>query len=879
MQRISTGVSKLSRPSRSLFHIYGARLLLLDATAYRRSAVLTYEIAVQHLNHFCNVLPKVDHVENRPIFIFHEQPITGFVQAEVILPNSVDPSVRRALGKQYWKSERQAKKDASFEAYLALYRAELVNEHLLPAPELTEGSKFKIEKRAALASISPCFNPWVQIANDWGNASEDELHAVVITIERPTEADLQMLLILPQNVPAIAGCNLYWDSETQYHATFMGKPLRDIGFDREPLGRYREANDLILGSIRQQKIASNQGDKVVLFAPLVEKIVPWLIANSGALNASDVKASGQLATATSIVRSPSLFNVPLLFDSWTEEGCLKATSFRRRRNFLAPTFSKMSKMSNYHQTPAAKSHILPVENTTFDLINVEAVVFSLLIPSIEHHIAQAWLLSKLCSELLADVGFGDISLAFEAISAPSINSSVNYQRLELIGDSTLKFVVAIQLFATKSKWHEGYLSAAKDCIVSNSRLARAALNEGLDKYIITEPFSPRKWRPKLVHELIKHGQGSARKISTKVLADVVEALIGAALMDGGFPRAVKCMHRFLPEVNLQTPRELLQPLLRCIQSRKDGLVSYLAQIEALLDYKFQNPSLLIESLTHPSLSTDFSTPSYQRLEYLGDAVLDMLVVRKLASYRDPTLSHVQMHLVKSALVNAAFLAFVCMEMADEKETTDTVTTTNPSVKGEAKVSFVKQKTRVALHEFLRFSPTAISLVRERQACLHRYESLAPEIRVAIDTSTTYPWALLSQLNAPKFLSDIVESLIGAIFVDTLGDLGACEQAAGRFGITQYLERIIKDDIDVLHPKSRLGELVGRKDGKKEKKGKNKVKYTIRREEGKVGYRCSVSVAEVVFDETRGGLTRDEVTTRAADLAVQALLTSNERPGV
>ena len=245
---------------------------------------------------------------------------------------------------------------------------------------------------------------------------------------------------------------------------------------------------------------------------------------------------------------------------------------------------------------------------------------------------------------------------------------------------------------------------------------------------------------------------------------------------------------------------------------------------------------------------------------------DMLWLSHLTpSYNCPTLSHVQMHLIKSALVNAAFLAFLCMEMADEREATDTVTTNDPSVKGEANVRFVKRKIRVALHEFLRFSPTAMSLVWERQACLHRYESLAPRIRAAIETSTQYPWALLSQLNAPKFLSDIVEALIGAVFVDSLGDLDACAHLAGRFGITQYLERIIKDNIDVLHPKSRLGELVGRTDGKKEKR-KNK--------EGKVGYRCSVSVAQVVFDEIRGGLTRDEVTTRAADIAVQALLKSN-----
>jgi dsRNA-specific ribonuclease len=845
--------------------------LLTDACT---SAVLTYEVALQHLNHFCNTIPKTDHVENRPIFIFHEQPLTDFLRAEVILPNSIDPSVRRTLGRQYWKSERQAKKDASFESYLALYRAELVNDHLLPAPRVTQGPKFKIEKRASMVSISPCINPWVQIANDWKKAAEDELCGVVIMIRRPTETNLQMLLILPQTPPAIAECKLHWNSDIEYHATFMSKRLCDFDFDQEPLEHYRDANDLILGSIHHQKMALKQGDKVLLFAPLVTQLAPWLMTNSGAITASEVKASGQLAPATTIVRSPSLFNMPLLFDSWTEDNTLTATTFPRRRNFLAQTCSKTPNKSNSQLVALPKSHVLAVQNTTFDLISSDAVTFSLLIPSLEHHIGKILLSSKLCSELLAEVGFADVSLVVEALSATSANSTMNYERLELIGDSTLKFVVAIQLFATKPKWHEGYLSAAKDCIVANSRLARAALDEGLDEYIITEPFSPRKWRPSFVNDLIKHDRSPGRKVSTKVLADVVEALIGAALIDRGLSGATKCAHRFIPEVHPQTPWEFLEPLLRCLESSNRGGPPHLAQAEALLNYNFQNPSLLTESLTHPSLASDFSTPSYQRLEFLGDAVLDMLIIRKLASYRDPTLSHVQMHLIKSALVNAAFLAFLCMEISGEREITDIVCVKNASVNVEATVMSIKKQRRVALHEFLRFSPSATSLVRERQACLLRYGSLAPRIHAAMETSTQHPWALLSQLNAPKFLSDIVEALIGAVFVDSHGDLGVCEQLARRFGITQYLERIIKDKVGVLHPKSRLGELVGRKGGKKER-GKNKVKYTIRKEEeeGNVGYRCHVSIGDAIFEEIRDGLTRDEVTTRAADVAVHVLLTT------
>ncbi|AHX11793.1 ribonuclease III [Neorickettsia helminthoeca str. Oregon] len=48
----------------------------------------------------------------------------------------------------------------------------------------------------------------------------------------------------------------------------------------------------------------------------------------------------------------------------------------------------------------------------------------------------------------------------------------------------------------------------------------------------------------------------------------------------------------------------------------------LDKLEALIGIRFKNKTLLIESLTHPSMEVNFS---YERLEFLGDAVLDMVI--------------------------------------------------------------------------------------------------------------------------------------------------------------------------------------------------------------------------------------------------------------
>lgn len=61
-----------------------------------------------------------------------------------------------------------------------------------------------------------------------------------------------------------------------------------------------------------------------------------------------------------------------------------------------------------------------------------------------------------------------------------------------------------------------------------------------------------------------------------------------------------------------------------VQAQSPGRVA----IEGQLNYDFGNRALLAEALTHCSWPNP-AVPCYQRLEFLGDAVLDMLVTRHL----------------------------------------------------------------------------------------------------------------------------------------------------------------------------------------------------------------------------------------------------------
>ncbi|MGN0771177.1 MAG: ribonuclease III [Christensenellales bacterium] len=53
------------------------------------------------------------------------------------------------------------------------------------------------------------------------------------------------------------------------------------------------------------------------------------------------------------------------------------------------------------------------------------------------------------------------------------------------------------------------------------------------------------------------------------------------------------------------------------------------RLENLIGYKFNNPQLLTIALTHSSYGHRHGVPDYERLEFLGDSVLDMLISDEL----------------------------------------------------------------------------------------------------------------------------------------------------------------------------------------------------------------------------------------------------------
>jgi ribonuclease III len=117
-------------------------------------------------------------------------------------------------------------------------------------------------------------------------------------------------------------------------------------------------------------------------------------------------------------------------------------------------------------------------------------------------------------------------------------SKHNNERLEFLGDAFLNFTVAQRLYAMRTEDSEGGLSRARASLVNQTTLAEIGREIGIDKHLVLGRGELRS--------------GGAQRAA--VLADALEAVIGAALLDGGYTAAERLIDRLLADRFLQLPQ-------------------------------------------------------------------------------------------------------------------------------------------------------------------------------------------------------------------------------------------------------------------------------------------------------------------------------------
>lgn len=158
--------------------------------------------------------------------------------------------------------------------------------------------------------------------------------------------------------------------------------------------------------------------------------------------------------------------------------------------------------------------------------------------------------------------FSTPSLLARALTHRSFSSD-HYERLEFLGDSVLNLAVSDLLYSRLGSLPEGDLSRVRANLVKQDTLHQLAVGLGLP-------------------DVLKLGEGEVRSGGQKrpsILADTLEAVIGAVYLDAGFTAAQALVQRLYQAVDIAPGMDAIgkdskTELQEWLQGRKLKLPSY-----------------------------------------------------------------------------------------------------------------------------------------------------------------------------------------------------------------------------------------------------------------------------------------------------------------
>uniref|UniRef100_A0A6G1SN96 Endoribonuclease Dcr-1 n=2 Tax=Aceria tosichella TaxID=561515 RepID=A0A6G1SN96_9ACAR len=396
------------------------------------------------------------------------------------------------------------------------------------------------------------------------------------------------------------------------------------------------------------------------------------------------------------------------------------------------------------------------------------------------------------------------SVILQALTMSNASDGINLERLETVGDSFLKYSITAYLYCTHLTMHEGKLSYLRSTEISNANLYRLGRSKNLGEIMSATKFEPNDNWLAPGYSVADNDQASEsnslpkkkeidkalaevpydllrqHSIPDKSIADCVEALIGAYLTASGSRAALLFMRwlglrvvppdfdiekdietvetdnsgdtiwRWLkvppsplickpPSVDERAPKTIIIPSpdelksialnkLECLYSENS-----MDKFEQEIQYTFKDKAYLVQAFTHNSFHENHVTDCHQRLEFLGDALLDYLITRYL--FEDPRChSPGTLTDLRSALVNNTFFASLAV-----------------------KYNF---------HKYLKFISDELTHVIEGFIKKFKFDSK--------DTITKGYTLLINEgeseyaedIEVPKALGDVFESVAGAIYLDS-----------------------------------------------------------------------------------------------------------------
>lgn len=423
------------------------------------------------------------------------------------------------------------------------------------------------------------------------------------------------------------------------------------------------------------------------------------------------------------------------------------------------------------------------------------------------------------SHIDSDIGLGvSPCLLLTALTTSNAADGMSLERFETIGDSFLKFATTDYLYHTLLDQHEGKLSFARSKEVSNCNLYRLGKKLGIPQLIVANKFDAHdSWLPpcyiptcdfkapntddaeekdneierildgQVIEEKPENKTGwdiggdvsksttdgietitfpkqarvgnddisplpynllTQQHISDKSIADAVEALIGVHLLTLGPNPTLKVMNWMgLKVIQKDQKSDVPSPLLRFIDTptNPNASLNFLnnlwqqfqfTQLEEKIGYRFKERAYLVQAFTHASYINNRVTGCYQRLEFLGDAVLDYMITRYLfedsRQYSPGVLTD-----LRSALVNNTIFASLAVKFEFQKH-------------------------------FIAMCPGLYHMIEKFvKLCSERnFDTNFNAEMYMVTTEEEIDEGQEEDIEVPKAMGDIFESVAGAIYLDS-----------------------------------------------------------------------------------------------------------------
>jgi dsRNA-specific ribonuclease len=340
------------------------------------------------------------------------------------------------------------------------------------------------------------------------------------------------------------------------------------------------------------------------------------------------------------------------------------------------------------KAPSSEAPIFLVPSSCEKLISVSTYLSLRFAPKITS-ILEGYLIAE---DLMHEIGIPVKKKRnfVEAITSKSSFLNGDNERFEFLGDCVLKKLTIEFVYHKYPEYNEGMLSVEKDKLINNKNLFRLANEKRLASFILTETFNNENWNVSGWSKTIK------RKLTMKKVADNLESILGVY-----FLQSEEDARKFLHWIGLIDFSSLDIPKRIKLDVEDVNIPK--------CEYKFKNLQLKRQSMTHIS-TRETNAKCYQRLEILGDAVIDLMVTLFIFN-KFHELSPGRMTDLRKNAVQHETLSFLsCKEY-------------------ELQNSII-------------------------------YDETIPDLKYLIENGSKNP------KNSPKIFSDVFESLCGAIYLDS-----------------------------------------------------------------------------------------------------------------